>query len=132
MSYYVNWHDDTKQILLITFGDEVTYPILFQLYEDCANLLDTVSHPVVLVHDLKQLRLVMKIDIATMAKLPRMRIIQHPNWLHSYFANPNARSKIIIDVVNRLFPGMMRKTEVIESVEAAIAAAQTKLATLHA
>lgn len=130
MSYNLRWHDENRQIILVMFGDEVTYQMLYQLYEECAAMLDTVSHSVILVHDLTQLRLVMKIDIAAMAKLPRMRIIQHPNWWGSYFANPKAQSKIILDVASRLFPSMMRATYTADTVEAALVEAQAKLAAL--
>lgn len=131
MSYNICWQDDDKQILLITFGEEITYPKLYQLYEDCADLLDTVSRPVVLVHDVSQLRYVMKIDVVAMAKLPRMRIIQHPNWLCSYFAHARARSQIILNVATSLFPQMMRKSYTTDTLQEALASAREKLSILR-
>ncbi|MFQ3648330.1 MAG: hypothetical protein SNJ80_15495 [Anaerolinea sp.] len=130
MSYDLCWYDESRQILLVTFGEGITYDVLYQLYEDCASMLDTVSHPVILIHDLSHLKVVFKIDIASMAKLPRMRIIQHPNWLLSYFANPKGQSKIVLDVVSRLFPTMMRSVLTVASVDEAFARAREKLAAL--
>ncbi len=130
MGYDIRWHDENRQILFITFGDEITYQTLYQLYEACAAMLDTVSHPVILIHDLSQLKVVFKIDIPSMAKLPRMRIIQHPNWLLSYFANPKGQAKIVLDVVSRLFPTMMRSVLTTASVDEAFAHARERLAAL--
>ncbi len=127
----IRWHDDNKEIILVTFGREITYPTLYEIYEECARMLDTVSHPVILVHDLTQLELVIKIDIAAMAKLPRMRIIRHPRWHASCFANPNGRSQIILDVASRLLPHIMRKTYVKATVEEALVAAEANLAEMR-
>ncbi len=131
MNYDIRWHDDNKEIILVTFGREVTYPMLYEIYEKCAELLDTVSHPVALVHDMNDLELVFKIDVPALAKLPRMRIIRHPNWHASYFANPNGRSQIILDVASRLFPHMMRKTYARPTLAAALASAEEDIATMQ-
>lgn len=128
MTYNIRWYDDNRQILLVTFGDEVTYQSLYEMFEACVACLDTIAHPVVIVHDLSQLRIVFSVDIVALGKITRMRITEHPNRLCSYFANPNVRAKVILDVARRLFPSLMRTVYNASSLDEALEAAHKKLA----
>jgi hypothetical protein len=128
MNYELRWHDEHQQILLVAINDEITYEMLYQMFEDCADSLDTVTHPVAVVFDLSNLKLVFKVDITALGKITRMRFTTHPNRLCSYFANPNLRSRVIIDVARRMFPRMMQTVYTSRSLDEALAAVEQMLA----
>jgi hypothetical protein len=127
MTHDVQWYDDAKQIIYVALRESISYEGLYQMLDACVSLLNEVSHPVAIVHNLADLRLVFNLDVVSLSKIPRHPIANHPNRLCSYFASPNLRSKVIIDVTKRLFPAMMSNVYTTETVESAVTAAREKL-----
>jgi len=127
MTHDVRWYDDAKQIIYVTLRDAISYEELYGVFDACVSLLNTVSNPTVIVHDLTGLKSVFSVNVVALGKIPQHPLTDHPNRLCSYFAGPNLRSKVILDVAQRLFPRMMSSVYTTETVESALIAAQEKL-----
>jgi hypothetical protein len=127
MTHDVRWYDDAKQIIYVTLRDAISYEELYGVFDACVSLLNTVSNPTVIVHDLTGLKSVFSVNVVALGKIPQHPLTDHPNRLCSYFAGPNLRSKVIIDVTKRLFPAMMSNVYTTETVEIAVTAAREKL-----
>jgi hypothetical protein len=127
MSYHLRWHDERQQILMVTVYGEITHSEIFQVFEDVIDVLDASPQPVVVIYDIGQLKLTFQIDIAMLGKIFRTRITDHPKRVCAYFANPNLRAKVVIDVARRLFPKMTRTIYALDSVAEALIAAEQRL-----
>lgn len=127
MSYHIRWHDTQQQILMVTVYGELTPDELFQVFDEVVDVLDASTQPIAIIYDIGQLKLTFQIDIAMLGKIFRTRITNHPKRLCAYFANPNLRAKVVLDVARRLFPKMTRTIYTTESVIEALATAENRL-----
>lgn len=127
MSYHIRWHDTQQQILMVTVHGELAHDEVYQVFEQVVDILDASPQPIVVIYDIGQLKLTFQIDIAMLGKIFRTRITNHPKRLCAYFANPNLRAKVVLDVARRLFPKMTRTIYTTESVTEALAAAELRL-----
>ncbi len=131
MSYQINWHDERQRILMVTVSGEISHDDVYRVFNHVVDILDASPQPIVVIYDIGQLKLTFQIDIVMLVKIFRTPITDHPKRLFAYFARPNVRAKVVLDVARRVFPKMTRTIHTTDSVAEALTAAEQRLQSLR-
>lgn len=120
MSNSVSWLNGQRKIILAVLQGEVTYLDVKQQFDEIADLLDTVNHPVYVCHELTGIRRTSQVHIKEVMQAARHPVITHPNRAFSYFIGAPRRAQVVVDLSTRIFPAFVKRFAFVHKFEEAL------------
>lgn len=109
MSNPVSWFNDEQTVILAVLEGEVSYVDVKQQFDQIADLLDTVDHPVYVCHELTHIRRTSQVHIKEVMQASRHPVITHPKRAFSYFIGAPRRAQMVVHLSTRIFPASIKR-----------------------
>jgi len=100
MPIFINWANEERTIIHHIYEGDWTLAELHTSRAEVADYLDTVTHPVDMIIDLRQS---MKIPQSFMSEMQRMDQNAHPNSRHAVIVGGNKLIQMLVNVLQRVY-----------------------------
>jgi hypothetical protein len=110
----IRWLDDSKRVIVIELTGDVTGNLLVESVRRANRMMDTVDHPVVVIHNF--LRSGTVLDAVT-PHLPEIARIHHPHNVMPIMISAGGRTRAVAAVHSRMFTPVL----VFDTMEEALA-----------
>lgn len=109
MTITVGWLNPEHTLIQQVLAGSYTYDDVLVLMEKTAQMLDSVSHPVVVVSDLSESRARLPLSTFALRRIAGARLHQHENLSALYLVGLDTYVALAFNTVKRMFPTMFSK-----------------------
>ena len=119
MSIQIDWADDSKTCIVLTYGKGWVWDDFFAASPVVAEMLDSIDHPADTLHDVRNTTIPQNV-ISQFPKFTRGSVsLKHPNAGRAVFVGVSMYLKILAQMFQKLYAELGRKVFLVNTIEEA-------------